>query len=145
MAGHRNIALDATAFVQDKRVNHLDRCHRHVVRAGALQEGFRIAAFDLSLAHRGVIDDPDGFPCGPLFIEDVGQLLRPAETQFGYGFLAFGRIPGGPFPAERFAEIGPSGREHMVERRVANAARRLTLKLRVVQRIGQGQRLGARF
>ena len=75
----REVALEATALVEHRRIDHAPG--RHIDRVGAqpLEHRERVAALQKQLAERGLVVDRDRFSRGLLLGDHIGQPVRPFE------------------------------------------------------------------
>ncbi len=138
---HGEIALEAATLVEHGGVHDAARHHVDIVGTQSLQETLRIPAIDQQLCEGGLIEQRDAFASrarlARLGIEPGG----PAEFQRrGQRITVFGE-PRGPLPAHAGAELGAGLGETIVQRTLAQPARRVRLSSRVGDGVVQGERL----
>src|SRR2546425_11622749 len=78
-ASDRQVAFEAAAGVQHRRVHDAVDRNVDVVRAEALQYGERVATFEDELGKRRLVEDDDILATGTLFLENVRQPGGRAE------------------------------------------------------------------
>ena len=81
---HREVALDAAALVEHRRVDHAARRDVHLVGAQALQDGEGVASLQQHLAERGLVVERDRLPGRALLTRVSPDDLSPAALAFSH-------------------------------------------------------------
>ena len=78
-ARDRQVALEAAALVEHRRVDHAPDGDVDVVRAQPLQHGERIAALQHEFGERRLVEHDDVLAAGALLVEHARQPRRRVE------------------------------------------------------------------
>ena len=143
------VALEATADVEQAGVDHAAHRHVHVVGAQALQHRQRVAPLQQQLAKGGLVVDGHGLARGTLLFDHPVQPARATQRVSRAWHSGRAEVVGA-LPAILAAEIGVAravragargSRQQVVQRAGAQRARGLQLLARPAHGVVQAQRL----